>query len=271
MDEKEIKNLIKSGRDFMKNPEWDETLTSDQDKKLLQPPLYHQAKNESKVITLPQDFEELQLTENLFELLIKRKSRRKYSEEKISLPELSFLLWSAQGIKGRRGKKYATLRTVPSGGARHGFECYVDAVRVAGLEPGSYHYLAGSHALELLGTQTADGRLQSVDGQKWASRAAAIFYFTAVPYRFEWRYSIYSHRIALIDLGHVGENLYLAAEALNHGTCGIGAFSQEVCDRILKLDGENEFTVYVQPVGKVADEDENEESEFYSFVKEEGL
>lgn len=271
MDDKQIKDLIENGRNFMKSPDWSETLTSDQDQKLPQPALYHEAKKDSEVIALPRDFEKLKLNENLFELLRSRKSRRVYSKQALSLLELSFLLWSAQGIKGRRGEKYATLRTVPSGGARHGFECYVDAENVVGLEPGIYHYLSGSHALEFIGTQSADQRLQSVEGQKWATRAAAIFYFTAVPYRFEWRYSVYAHRIALVDLGHVGENLYLAAEALKLGTCGIGAFSQSICDRILKLDGENEFTVYVQPVGRVRDREESEEAAFYSFVKEEGL
>ncbi len=271
MDEKEIKALRDSGRNFMKCPVWSETLLSDQDRKLPQPDLYHEAAADSQVIPLPRNFAELDLNENLFELLRSRKSRRVYTDEALSLPELSFLLWSAQGVKGRRGDKYATLRTVPSGGARHGFECYVEVTRVTGLEPGIYHYLAGSHALELRNRQTEAERLQAVAGQKWAVRAAALFYFSAVPYRFEWRYSIHAHRIALVDLGHVGENLYLAAEALRLGTCGIGAFLQDHCDRVLKLDGENEYTVYLQPVGRVRDREESEEAAFYSFVTEEGL
>ena len=271
MDEKEIKVLNDIGRNFMKCPVWDEALRSDQDKKLPQPELYHEAAPDSEVISLPQNFEELDLNENLFGLLRSRKSRRIYSEEALSLLELSFLLWSAQGVKGRRGKRYATLRTVPSGGARHGFECYVDVVRVTGMEPGIYHYLAGSHALELRSRQTEEDRLQAVEGQKWAVRAPATFYFSAVPYRFEWRYSIHAHRIALVDLGHIGENLYLAAEALKLGTCGIGAFSQSHCDQILKLDGDNEFTVYLQPVGRVRGREESEEATFYSFVTDEGL
>lgn len=271
MDEKEIREEILNGRAFMKSPDWDNLIESDQDHKKPQPPLFHSAKESAKIIELPRDFAKLGLGENILNLLKSRKSRRLYSEETISLIELSFLLWSVQGIKGRRGKRYATLRTVPSGGARHGFECYVDAIRVEGLESGIYHYLAGSHALEFVGTQTEEERLQTVSGQKWAAEGVAIFYFTVVPYRCEWRYTIYAHRIALIDLGHVGENLYLASEALQLGTCGIGAFSQEVCDRILQIDGDNEFTVYVQPVGRPRDRDASEESTFYAFVEDEGL
>lgn len=271
MGEKEIRALIEMGRKFMKSPVWSESLLSDQDKKLPQPDLYHEADPEGQVIPLPRNFEDLELKDNLFDLLRSRKTRRLYTQEPLSLLELSFLLWSAQGVKGRRGKSYATLRTAPSGGARHGFECYVDVDRVTGLEVGIYHYLAGSHALQLRSRQTDEDRLQALAGQKWAVRAAATFYFTAVPYRFEWRYTIHAHRIALVDLGHVGENLYLAAEALKLGTCGVGAFSQDHCDRILKLDGDREFTVYLQPVGRVKDREESEEAAFYSFVTDEGL
>lgn len=271
MDKKQINELIQAGRDFMKSPDWNDLISSDQDLKKPQPPLYQEPKEGRERVALPRDFEQLDFEDTLFSLLKRRKSRRVYTDATISLLELSFLLWSAQGVKGRRGKSYATLRTVPSGGARHGFECYIDAIRVEGLKPGLYHYLAGSHELERIGDQSEEDRLLSVENQRWATRAGVIFYFTAVGYRFEWRYSIYAHRIALVDLGHVGENLYLAAEALQLGTCGIGAFSQNVCDRMLEVDGEDEFTVYVQPVGHVQASEVDEESIFYAFVEEEGL
>lgn len=97
MDNKQIKDLTEQGRNFMKSRVWSETIASDQEQKLPQPALYHQAKNEGEVIVLPQNFAELELNENLFELLQNRKSRRVYSDGELSLPELSFLLWSAQG------------------------------------------------------------------------------------------------------------------------------------------------------------------------------
>ncbi|NLM06770.1 MAG: SagB/ThcOx family dehydrogenase [Tissierellia bacterium] len=254
----------------MKSPDWDDLIQSDQDKKLPQPALFNQPKGTER-IELPKDFESLKLEDNFYSLLDGRKSRRIYNEKSISLLELSFLLWASLGVKGRRGKSYATLRTVPSGGARHGYESYVDAMKVDGLKSGVYHYLAEDHALEWVNDQTSENRTASVSGQKWVGKAAALFYFTAVPYRFEWRYTIYAHKIALVDLGHIGENLYLAAEALKLGTCGIGAYGQEICDELLKVDGENEFTVYVQPVGRMTDRNKSEEKEFYSFVEEENL
>lgn len=94
-----------------------------------------------------------------------------------------------------------------------------------------------------------------------------VFFFTCVPYRAEWRYSIYAHRIVMVDLGHVGQALYMAAEALGLGTCGVGAFAQKPCDELFRLDGEEEYTVYAQPVGRYAQADAPKELEIYAFLK----
>ncbi|MCC7562937.1 MAG: nitroreductase family protein, partial [Methanobacterium sp.] len=45
--------------------------------------------------------------------------------------------------------------------------------------------------------------------------------------------------------------MYLACEAIGAGTCAIGAYDQEYLDDLLRLDGEDEFTIYLAPVGKV--------------------
>jgi hypothetical protein len=40
---------------------------------------------------------------------------------------------------------------------------------------------------------------------------------------------------------------------------------------MFELDGENEFILYSQPVGKVNPEDFAKEKSFYEFVEKEGL
>ena len=75
----------------------------------------------------------------------------------------------------------------------------------------------------------------------------------------------------MIDIGHVGENLYLACTALGLGTCGIGAYDQTLCDTMFELDGEDEFIIYTEPVGTVSEKDLQAEKDFYAFVKEQGL
>jgi len=52
------------------------------------------------------------------------------------------------------------------------------------------------------------------------------------------------------DSGHLCQNLYLASTSIGAGTCAIGAYDQDAMDKLLDLDGANEFVVYVAPVGK---------------------
>ena len=183
------------------------------------------------------------------------------------------MLWACQGVKSIRGKAYATLRTVPSGGARHPFETYLVIRKVDNLKPGVYHYLPLEHQLEFLHEiEDLDLRInESLCGQSWAAKANVLFYWSMVPYRAEWRYGIYAHRVALMDAGHMAENLYLACTGIGLGCCAIGAFSDELCNQMLTIDGEEEFTLYVVPVGTVRSCDKAAEQSFYQFVEDEGL
>ena len=155
MDERKIQEAIQRGRDFLKSQDTAELerngsdYKTDQELKRPQPPLVKEPMTESR-INLPRDFENLSLEDNLYQLLAKRKSSRVYTQEDMSLLQLSFLLWATQGIKSIRGKSYATIRTAPCGGARHPFETYLLVRQVEGLLPGAYHYLPMTHQLELL-------------------------------------------------------------------------------------------------------------------------
>ena len=278
LDEKLQSELIEKGRAFTRGyPEFDpyeEDFESDQERRLPQPPLVKAPMRGPEArIALPRDFDTLELKNDLVGLLRDRRSARIYTDEAITLPELSFLLWATQGVKKLRGRAYATLRTVPCGGARHEFETYLLVRQVAGLRPGAYHYLPMEHALEFLHEVEAPEHAvsESLCGQTWAAKANVVFYWAMVPYRAEWRYGIYAHRIALIDAGHVGQNLYLACTGLGLGTCAIGAFSDPMCNALFGLDGTEEYIVYTAPVGTVRDCDTAREAAFYDFVEKEGL
>jgi SagB-type dehydrogenase family enzyme len=85
--------------------------------------------------------------------------------------------------------------------------------------------------------------------QKFVGYCAACFIWTAIPYRMEWRYTLQAKKDILIEAGHVCQNLYLACEAINAGTCGIAAYDQKKIDKLLDIDGKDEMTVYLAPVG----------------------
>lgn len=181
-----------------------------------------------------------------------RESRRRYSVVPLSLADLSFLLWSTQGIKSMPAPE-ASLRTVPSAGARHSLETYLFVRSVVGLETGLYRYLPVEHELLSLGEVEKMGPrlVKACLGQGFIGAAAVTFVWAAVPYRMEWRYAHCAHRVILMDVGHVCQNLYLVCEAIGAGTCGVAAYDQEELDRLIGIDGEDEFVIYLAPVGKI--------------------
>lgn len=282
MTEEAIKHRIETGRRFMAR--WsqpgDETFESDQQKKLPQPPLVKAPMRET-AIELPKNFEDLELNNDILSVINNRKSSRIYTQETMSLLQLSYLLWTTQGVKDIRGRSYATIRTVPCGGARHEFECYMLIQNVEGLEDGSYHYLPMEHKIELLDTKAAleerlgvqyrDLMVATINGQLWGAKSNVIFHYSMVAYRAEWRYGIRAHRTALIDAGHVTENLYIACSAANIGTCAIGSVNPPLCDQIFELDGVEEFSFYGATVGMISESNAQAEKDIYAFVKRDNL
>ena len=181
-----------------------------------------------------------------------RQSRRIYRGKPLRLEEVSFLLWATQGVRGQIIGGHA-YRTVPSAGCRHALETYLAVLNVERMASGVYRYLPLSHQLlyEFSEEQLASKMVDAVFGQSYPGDAALTFIWTAIPYRMEWRYGLAAHRVIAIDAGHVCQNLYLACEAIGAGTCAIGAYDQEKMDRLLRVDGEEEFAVYLASVGRV--------------------
>lgn len=181
-----------------------------------------------------------------------RRSIRKYSNEPLLLEEVSFLLWATQGIQ--KIINYSSLRTVPSAGARHAFETYLCVLNVTSLEKGGiYRYLPIEHELlfEFKEENLSEKIVSATLNQSFTGTSAVVFVWSTIPYRMEWRYLFAAHKSIAIDVGHVCQNLYLACEAIGAGTCAIAAYDQNKMDNLLRLDGKDEFTIYLAPVGKI--------------------
>jgi len=190
----------------------------------------------------------------LIEAIDNRRSRRKYTDEPLSLEELSFLLWCTQGVQKLVRNGLLTLRTVPSGGGMHPFETYLVVNRVTGVEPGLYRYLALEHKLYPVDLRTGDWAErvgEASNGQTFVGKGAVAFVWSVRPYRTEWRYGDDSLKDVLISVGHICQNLYLACEAIGAGTCAIVAYQQDKLDDLIGVDGHDEIALYLAPVGKV--------------------
>lgn len=244
---------IEFNRNFMKAnyDSWNNASSSDQMMGKPAPPLQKAPKENVELISLPMPSDLEGPHSDLYKALVERRSVRQYSGIPMTKSELSYLLDSTCRIQKVLGDNVASFRPAPSGGARHPFETYLVVKNISGLESGHYHYLPLTHQLEKLSNLTDDLTLvESVNGQKFTASANVVFYWSVIPYRAEWRYGLKSHKVMLIDLGHLGQNLYLAAEGINAGACAIASYDQEKADALFELDGVDEFIAYIIPVGK---------------------
>lgn len=237
--------------DFLKANLWQqwETLATDQKARIPAPPVEKPAPPDAPRIdlTAPENFSMGNVS--VRQIIGQRRSRREYTDQPLSLEELSYLLWATQGVREVfRGR--ATFRTVPSAGARHPFETYILVQNVSGLEAGLYRYLAVEHKLIWLRPFDDVAEPINLGCSEFAGNSAVIFIWAAIPYRTAWRYGALSPKLIALDAGHVCQNLYLACESIGAGTCAVGAYNQQLVDTAIGVDGETEFTVYMAPVGK---------------------
>jgi SagB-type dehydrogenase family enzyme len=120
------------------------------------------------------------------------------------------------------------------------------------MAAGIYHYDVEEAQLVLqregnYGREASEAAL----GQELVANAGAVFVWTAMVERSKWKYRERAYRYIYLDVGHIGQNLYLAATALDLGCCTIGAFYDEEVDRLVGVDGEKEISVYMGAVGRM--------------------
>ena len=228
---------------------------SDQEENRPQPPLERPSDVGKKTIPLPKA-EALQVPPaDLRKAIEERISVRAYADKPLTLNELSWLLWATQGVRkiGFAAGSQRTYRNVPSAGARHPLETYL-AVRAAeNISPGLYRFLAVNHLLQEMNVprDISSDIAALCKGQTFIAHAAVTFIWVADEYRAVWRNKTRAYRGIFQDVGHVGQNLYLAAANIGCGVCGIGAFDDLALSRYLNLDGTDMFPVYAASVGKV--------------------
>ncbi len=182
---------------------------------------------------------------SLEEALRNRRSIREYSEEPLSLAQVSQLLWAAQGLTADWGG-----RTAPSAGGLYPLEVYLVANSVEGLGPGAYKYRPASH--ELAYVKPGDIRVPLADavlGQEWVKNGAAVIVIAAVFSRTVDKYGDRGRQYVWMEAGHAGQNICLEATALDLGAVPIGAFHDDQVQNVVGMPN-NEAPLYVIPVGR---------------------
>jgi len=178
-------------------------------------------------------------TVSVEETLARRRSIRTFKSDRLTLDQISQLLWAAQGITERR----RGLRTAPSAGATYPLTTYLVT------DQGVFMYDPQKHAL--LPKRAGDVRpalAEAALGQSWVREAPASIVFAAIYERTTGRYGGRGQRYVHMEAGHAAENVHLQAVALGLGSVPLGAFDDENVAEVLGL-GREERPLYIIPVG----------------------
>ena len=179
------------------------------------------------------------------ETLLQRRSTRQFTKEPLSLSEVGQLLWAAQGITSKDGK-----RTAPSAGGICPLESYLIAGNVDGLAAGVYKYLPETHQLDP--GKSGDFRSElaaACFNQSCVADGVAIIGFCGTYEAMNAKYGSGSEKYVDMEVGHASQNLHLQAVSLGLGTVVVAAIREEEARGILQLPA-NEKPIYLMPVGK---------------------
>jgi len=176
-----------------------------------------------------------------------RRTIRSFDSKALSLNQLSQLLWSAQGITEPGGFK----RAAPSAGALYPMDIYavVGSGCVEDLDPGVYHYEPDGHSISLGREEDARGDVANASlRQTWMAGAPLNLVITAEYARITGKYGQRGIRYAMIEAGHIGQNIFLQAQAMGLAVGIVGAFEDDTLIRVLGIKETHE-PLLVMPVG----------------------
>jgi SagB-type dehydrogenase family enzyme len=192
------------------------------------------------------------------EVVEARRSERDFAREPVALAELAGLLHAGYG---RTHQLLADepvgigpqLRAVPSGGALFPLELYVVPWRVEGLQPGLYHFDPLRRVLERLRVEDlTDGIAAAAIYPEPTTRCGALILVTGIFWRTRFKYGLRGYRFALLEAGHVAQNVLLAATAYRLAAVPLAGFYDARLEAVLGLDGVEESVLYAVAVGRRA-------------------
>ncbi len=191
----------------------------------------------NKTIDLPAPDKKGSIT--VEQTLMKRRSIRQFTQQKLTLKQIGQLLWAAQGItEPNRG-----FRTAPSAGALYPLELYLLT------EEAIYHYLPRKHQLNTI--KQGDHRpalAKAAWNQQWVEHNAAVIIIAADYSRTARRYREKAIRYVHMEVGCASENILLQAVALKLGSVLVGAFDDKKVKEILFLP-EDQTPLLLIPIG----------------------
>jgi SagB-type dehydrogenase family enzyme len=169
--------------------------------------------------------------------VFRRRSRRNFIKKPMSREALNALLWSVCRNEGSPHDQSVAVGFLVG--------------QAEGMEPGFYllDRKRGSWTLVAAGEFMARSTSICLD-QAWLVNAGVHFLFLANLEALEKTWGPRGYRYAMMTAGRLGQWLYVAAEAMGAGCCGIGALYDGEAMEMLGLN-ENSRLLYLVAVGNI--------------------
>ncbi len=225
------------------SPEWDCPLSVDEVSKLTLD-LDYKRYNGSPTVALPNT----PLQTSLEETIRRRRTAERFGHQPIELEQLGTLFQLACGLT-RTGR--LPLRAAPSPGGLFASESYTLAYNVTGLPAGLYHYAPLDNVLEHVRESEGVSELWPALPGGWIGETpAAVIVLAARLPRLQMKYAERGYRFALIESGHIAQNLLLVSTSLNLAVVSLGGFFDNALSSLIGVDGEREVALYAILIGR---------------------
>jgi SagB-type dehydrogenase family enzyme len=177
------------------------------------------------------------------ETVFRRRSRRNFVPESIPQSSLSALLDALCKTDSESNSMPPNYHQSISIGFLTG--------RAKDFEPGLYLVDSFSGSYGIISRESIIDRMSHIClDQAWLANAAVHFVFFTNLHTLDRVWGARGYRYAMMTAGRMGERIYLAAEAMGLGCCGIGAFYDSEAAECLGLNAESRL-LYLVAVGTV--------------------
>ena len=192
----------------------------------------------------------------LTDALIRRESVRSFQPKLLTLDQLSVLCQLTYGWNAKRDLELEggsiSFRFTPSSGRLYPLELYLMVPQTFSDENDNncdiWHYEPTSYAIECI-HRVKESQIRAAFVQFPVTMPSVVALLTGVIPRLTWKYGDRAYRYAHLEAGHVGQNLLLAATALNLGACPIVSFYDDAIHDLLDIDGVSEIALYTFFIG----------------------
>ncbi len=174
-----------------------------------------------------------------------RRSSKEFSSSALPLAHLAKVLYLANGARIPKTSTDAVSSSnrayqfnSPSAGGLASTQLDVFVLNVIDIEPGIYRFDKQTHELVLkkkgnFATWLKEFAILQVE----FAQAGAVIILSCDMARLAEKYSVRAYRLGLMDAGHVSQNIYLSAQALDLRVCATAGFVDSEINTALGFDG----------------------------------